>query len=102
MAKNPEIARTILAQMGGSSRLQAMVNAKHLLDLGDGLSFKFARSKRGAPNYIKVRLTPADLYDVEFGSIHGYDYTVKTEHSNVHAEQLNGLFESETGLYLSL
>ena len=102
MTKSPEIAATVLRQLGGTSRLAVMIGAKNFLDLGAGASFKFARGKRRGPNYVKIRLNGLDLYDVEFGAVRGYTYKVCGEFSNVCVSQLHELFEGETGLYLSL
>lgn len=97
--KNPEIAQIIGQQMGGLGRLKMFVGGHNFCDHGNGLSFKFKGSK--VANYMKVTLTPLDEYDVEFGKIWGSKYTVKKELKGVHFDQLVGIFEDTTKLYLS-
>jgi len=102
MTGGPQIAATILAQLGGTSRLSAMIGAKYFTAHGNGASFRFPRPGRGKPNHIMVTLNSLDLYDVEFGSIHGYSFKVMGGHSGIYAADLKGLIEHATGLRLSL
>ena len=102
-----EVAWNIAAQMaqGGMGQIATMTGAKNFMSHSDergGLSFKFPRPSAGKPNYVKVTLTDADTYTVEFGSLHGLNYRVLSSVSDVYAESLSGLFERSTGLYLSL
>jgi hypothetical protein len=100
-----EVANTILAQLGGRKFL-AMTGAKNLgyADGPDGLgylSFKLPSDPhfvRDGINYVKIELTPADLYRVEFGRAWGRKYAPKAQHDDVFAEDLPGLFEDVTGL----
>lgn len=92
------IASEIQNQIGG--RALFMLGAKTLLDCGDALSFRIRGSK--AVNYIKITLTPMDVYDMEFGKVWGHHYTVKATHEGVYVDQLHKLIESETGLYTKL
>ena len=102
------IANTILNQMGGARRLTAMTGAKNFLfghkgeGIVGGISFKFPRPRRGAPNFCKILLTTGDTYTVEFGSCHGFNYKVKSNTPTVYADMLKAVFEKETGLYLTL
>jgi hypothetical protein len=93
------IARTILQQLGGASRLKAMTGAYNFIDTGKGLSFRIKNAKA---NYIKITLNSLDLYNLEIGRIRGVDYKVVAEQNNIYADQLKGIIERVTGMYLSL
>lgn len=99
-----EIANTIMKQLVQSEntgRLKAMVGAdKMSYDNVGTLRFKFKGSK--VANWIKISLNSMDLYDVEFIKIHGTKMTIVKEFNNVYNDQLKGIFEKTTGLYLSL
>ena len=77
-AAAPEFASTILRQLGGN-RFMAMTGARNLMydKKAKSLSMKFGRVARGKSNYVKITLTPADLYDMEFGTLRGYNFKVK-------------------------
>jgi len=100
--RDPKIAATILRQLGGSGRLKAMLGAKHFIDHGDGLSFQFPNRQRKRGNYFKVTLDDSDTYTLEFGALRGSNFKVLKTHNNVYASQMKKLFESFTGLRLSL
>ena len=57
-------------------------------------------------NYLKISLTPMDVYRVEFGFIGGpsqdFEYRVVQLIEGAHAEDLHRLIERHTGLYTSL
>jgi len=102
-------ADIILSQLGGAGRLTAMIGAKNILSDNDGqtLLFKFAGSKKA--NHVCITLTPADLYDVEFKKIgrmntRNYEAPVTdvASFAGVDATQLREIFESTTGVYLSI
>ena len=93
-----EVAQTIYEQLGGN-RFKTVTGSKNFVSDVDWLSFKFPRSK--AMNYCKIVLEN-DLYNIEFGNIHGAKYTIKREIMRVYASDLTKLFESTTGLYTSL
>lgn len=103
------IAETILEQMGGIRNIIMMTSAKDILDLENGVSFKFSGSKK--VNYVKVILNEMDTYNIEFGKISMKktdfgirmpDYKKIKEFDDIYNDQLKGLFEQFTGLYLSL
>ena len=89
-----EIAQIIASQLGGLRRLNVMIGAKNAVNTGNGLSFKFKKSKK--INYVKIELNGLDLYDIEFGNVAKYDYSVKEEFNNIYADQLKDLFEETT------
>lgn len=100
--RNMEVAQTLLHQMGGKRRLAIMTGANTFIALSEqegGVSFKIKNRK--GPNFVKIILTSADLYEVEFGRIWGTSYKVRANYEGVFADQLKTLFEHETGMYLS-
>jgi len=94
------IANTILDQLGGAGRLQAMIGAKHFLADDNSLAFKFP-NRRG-PNWVKITLDPSDTYTVTFGRIVKYELRSSSTVSGIQCGQLKSLFENTTGLALSL
>lgn len=101
-------AAIILQQLGGN-RLIAMVGATHLVDHGDGLSFKFGRGlphRRGLPNYCKITLDPSDTYTVELGRLYRkrgvVEYNQLASFAGVYADMLIQLFEDQTKLTIRL
>jgi hypothetical protein len=97
-----KVANIILKQMGGAGRIRAMTGAKQFIAIKDGLQFRFPNKAAGKPNFVKIELTPADLYDVEFGRIRGGKYKKIKEYRGVYFDMLISLFEKTTGLYLRL
>lgn len=99
------VARTILEQLGGN-RFAMMTGAKNFSCGGKDnyLGFRIPRSKgkNGSVNYVKIALNGNDLYDVEYGRIHGMKYTVVAEDIDIYNDMLKDSFENYTGLYTSL
>lgn len=102
MSYTIENANETMNQMGGCNRLKAMVGANSFVYSSDDhfISFKFKMCQK--MNYIKITLNDLDTYDLEFGKIWGTSYKVVKEFDDVYCDQLKSIFESETGLYLSL
>lgn len=99
-----EIAKTILQQLGGN-KFTVMTGAKNYVAQQDGLSFRLpgnAKYKGKTVNYVKITLTPMDLYDVEFGYIRGMKYTVLNTVEGIYFDMLADTFERNTGLYTHL
>jgi len=98
-----EVANTIVAQMGNSiSRMTVMIGAHSFTSTDNSLTFKFKSRAKNASNCVRVTLEPSDTYTVEFISLRGASMKTKGEFHDVYAENLKSLFETETGLYLSL
>lgn len=97
MSRDMEIAKIILQQLGGN-RFIAMTGAKNILAIENGLSFKLPRFVGVKINHVKIILNDYDLYDLEFGRIHGMNYKVLSRIENVYAEMLQDIFTTETGL----
>lgn len=96
------VANTILAQLGGSGRLRAMIGASSFMGAAKALTVRFRCRNPRRINTIKVILDPSDTYSVEFWTI-----TSKTMRQvgevarDVYADSLRQVIESTTGLYLS-
>ena len=93
-----QIAQTIMQQIGGN-RFAVMTGAKQFVALGNGLQFKLPSNfaKKGI-NCIKITLTPADLYDVEFFKIRGMNVTEVEKSEGLYADMLQSEFRRVTGL----
>lgn len=98
------IASTILEQLGGR-RFIAMTGAKNFVAVAPGntlvfrLPAKFAKNKA---NYVRITLTPDDLYTVEFSYLRAMNLRDISRHEGIYCDQLRELFTTETGLYTSL
>lgn len=99
-----QLANTPTDTNRGLARLTSMIGAKNFVhsEADNYISFKFMRGAANKANYIKITLTAADLYNVEFGKIHGMDYKVISEYEGLYADMLFNLFQEETKLALSL
>ena len=97
-----QVAKTILAQMGGQRRLMAMLGAKNFVTSSNSVSFKWPNKQRSKGNSIKVSLRGDDTYDVEFFNVTRSAAKSVKKHSGVYAEDLVSIFERQTGWYLRL
>lgn len=99
----PTIAQTTLSQLGGSGRLTAMIGADGFGAADDDatLVFRFKGSRKGG-NVVHITLDATDTYSVTFFKCSGYSYNRVGAYDGVHADQLRNVFETHTGLYLSL
>jgi len=97
-----EIARTIIAQMGGQGRLKAMIGATNFVSTNKGVMFSFKGSK--IANKVDISLTPLDLYDVKFYKINMKNLEKSIipvdEIEGVYNDMLIEIFEKTTKLYL--
>lgn len=96
------VANTILSQMGGTSRLSAMIGANSFVGSDNSVAFRFKARASNGSNAFRVTLDPSDTYTIEFLSLRGSSRKVKETLSDVYAEDLKPIFEKKTGLYLSL
>lgn len=95
------IARTILDQLGGQRALVVMTGAKDFLALESGVQFKIMRNAKNVTT-VRITLNASDTYDMEFGKIRKYEYTVLSTNEGVYFDMLKGLFEEATGLFLEI
>ena len=93
------IANTIRDQIGRPAC--AMIGAKNFVGGKYELSFKIGRNPKRV-SHIRVRLSPDDLYEVEFIRVRGIKVETVKEWFGVHAESLLTVIESSTGLRTSL
>ena len=98
------VAKIILEQLGGN-KFRAMTGAKNFLGDDNSLSFRLAggggRVKDGI-NYVKITLTPTDLYDLEFSRIRARTVTRVARETSIYADMLPEVFRLHTGLHTSL
>lgn len=97
-AQNQYVGMTILKQMGGQSRLKAMIGLKTVVFVENGVKLTFPNPQRAKGNGVVITLEPSDTYKMEFfngnKSVKVYD--------DVYNDKLKEIFEKQTGLYLSL
>jgi hypothetical protein len=96
---NNEVAKTIASQIG--NRAFMMIGAKNLVGGDNYLRFRIGRNAKSV-NIVTVTLTPADTYDVEYGSLRGTSYKVKASEAGIYADMLHASIERNTGMYTSL
>ena len=101
-ANDPQIAATILQQLGGRLFIM-MTGAKNLLDSGRGLQFKVGENAKGI-THVRIDLDPSDTYSLKFYRItkRGLNVEIKAEMEMIYADQLKDFFEQETGLYVTM
>lgn len=92
-----QVANTILAQLGGS-RFIAMTGVKDIVGSADALSFGIGRGAVNKANKVRITLTRADDYTVEFFNYRKLDLKPVGKRDGVHAEDLQHVFTAETGL----
>lgn len=99
------VANTILEQLGGASRLKAMIGAHSFHKEGKILIFKWkAKAHKGA-KAVRITLEPSDTYKMEFfaqAPAPTFEVKITATYEDVYNDQLVEIFERETGLYLSL
>ena len=105
-ATDTTVANEIARQMGGTRRIAIMTGAKNFTADGPALIFQLPSGKsRDGINNVRITLDADDTYTVRFlrvGRAPTDKVTVVKEVSMIFADQLKSLFESTTGLYLSL
>jgi hypothetical protein len=108
MAKTKEerqkIAHTIFSQLGGH-KFAVMTGARNMVALDSGLQFQLSGgggyTKNGI-NFVTVILDPSDTYTIRFQRLRMPNLKTVAEYSDIYADQLRPIFETETGLRTSL
>lgn len=95
-----QIAQTIYSQLGGS-RFKVMTGAKNFVAGTDYIAFQIPRNKAKA-KWVKIQLTPADLYKIELSAVRDYMPTTIAERDDVFCDELELAFGEMTGLATSL
>ena len=99
-------AKTVLSQLGGQCRINAMIGIKQI-SVGETnecmqLSIKFKAKAKNKSNMIRITIESNDLYKMEFIKIWGTSITYPKTLTCLYNDMLISSFENETGLYLSL
>ena len=101
-ATKNKIADTILAQIGGPGRVDAMLGVKYFVASERGVSFRFKARATNKANHIEIVLDSNDTYTVKFGRIRGFDFKEIDIVDMVYMDSLKTVIEHRTGLRLSL
>lgn len=96
-----EVANNILRQLGGDQFLY-LVGVRSVMAFADGVAVRFTGKAKDGINNVRVTLDADDTYTVAFQRSTVSSLVNKGEFSGVYADMLANLFESETGLYVSL
>ncbi len=101
MAKINDTCRTMIDQIGGNKAC-VMVGGSYTYDNENNqVIFKYKGSKHS--NYMRMTYEAGlDLYTLQFIKIWGTKYSEKEEFTGVYNDMVKDIFESTTGLYLSL
>lgn len=103
-----QIAETIYRQFGGrrAAVMIGMYGTGYRTDEAGNPVFSFRFKAGRKANFCSITLTPADLYDMVIERISlrktGLDRKEVARFEGIFCDQLQELFERETGLYLSL
>lgn len=95
-----ETAATILSQFGGMRAL-SMIGGMCLYDQ-KSITIPFKAKSTNKSNRLVIKLEADDTYTMEFWSCRGIKADKKESFDMVYCDQLQEVFESRTGLYLSL
>lgn len=93
------VAKTILEQLGGR-RFVVMTGSKDFVGSNNSLTMRLTKNKSGA-NKLRITLTPADTYTMEFMKFSPKHLTVTTvtTREGVYCDNLQEVFTDVTGLY---
>jgi hypothetical protein len=94
-----EINKELAQQLG--HRTLAMLGVKQLVSTPRGLTMKIGRNSKNI-NTINIELNVMDTYEIKFMRVSVRGVNLVSEFSDVHAEQMLEIIESETGLATSL
>ena len=94
--------KQLLQQLGGNKFIM-MTGAKNLAvdKAKNTLHMKIGRNAKGV-SHLRIKLTGADLYDMEFLQIRAGNIKVKAKVKGIYADQLQKMFTKHTGMYTSL
>jgi hypothetical protein len=92
------VANEILRQLGGN-RFKALVGAKNFVGGDNMLMFQVGTGAKNKINKVRITLTPADLYNIEFFYIRGVNVKIIAKHEGIYNDMLADIFTKETGFY---
>ncbi len=96
------VAIEILKQLGGNKFLM-MTGAKNLTCDNNSMGFRLSsRMTKNKCSFVKITLNVMDTYDVEFKSIRNFEVKEIEKVEGVYNDMLVSVFESRTGLRVSL
>ena len=98
--RNKREAETLIQQLGGN-KFKMMTGAKNFGIDGKSLTFSIGRNSKGV-NYVRIKLTSRDLYDMEFAQLRAGQVKVKSKEKGVYADQLGKMFKKHTGMNVRL
>ncbi len=93
-----ETAKTILAQLGGSSFV-AMTGAKNFIAYPSAVTFQLPSNfARNGINKVRIELSPADLYNLTFSRVRGLKVFYESKVEGIYCDRLRDTFTEITGL----
>lgn len=101
------VATEILRQLGGRQFL-ALTGARNLVGSDTGLSLQVSASAqielRNRCTHVRINLDPSDTYTVQFVRFNRKtcEFAECSKHEGVFCDQLQDLFEAQTGLLVTL
>ena len=95
------VAQEIHRQLGGRM-FNVMIGRFHMSATKTSITVGFKARALKKIKYVRVELTPADTYTVEFMKIQGFEMKIVSRHEDIYCDQLKELFERNTGLYTRL
>src|ERR1039458_2411264 len=103
MTLDIQVAQTILNQLGGA-QFAALTGARNFVSGADFLQFSLPSGAKSHINKVRITLDPSDTYTVEFFNLNlrAGLCSLVSERSDIYCDNLQDLFESETGLYVTL
>lgn len=85
-------------QLGGNKFI-AMTGAKNFVGSDNALAFSLpSRFAKGGINKVRITLTPADEYDIEFFKLWGANCKPMGKVEGIYNDQLQEIFKQHTGL----
>lgn len=96
-----QVTQTIFNQMGGW-QFASLVGTKAIGSQGNTLMVRFTGKAKNKINLVKVTLSADDTYTMEFCRASKAGTVAVKECEGVYCDQLKDIFESTTGLYVSL
>ena len=95
-----EVAKTILDQLGGNMFIR-MTGSNRFVALEQGIGMKLVKNNSKA-NYLRIKLTPADEYDIDFIKVGKNKMEFIEQYTGAHFDQLQDIFTGVTGLLTKL
>ena len=99
-----EVTKAFIARSEKSKELNSYISEdfSNAIDKAKNtLHMKIGRNAKGV-NHLRIKLTGADLYDMEFLQVRAGNVKVKAKEKGVYNDQLQKMFTKHTGMYTSL